>query len=1181
MQATAAVSHGEMILRHDRRMSAIPASIRAQASDFRLYHGNSLEVLAGLMASELRQPAPGAGLLAADSILIPQPSMRRWLQNLLAQTHGIAANLRFLTPGEFVREALAANLPGIEDAGSLDAVTLQWKLFALLRDPATLRDPALAELLPYLHADHGLRENALKPWSLAGELANAFEKYQAWRRDWLLGWEAGLAPRDWQAELWRRVAGGLPHRARRIGEYLQRFGASDPGTSGLGTSDGPAPIGLPTRLFAFACINVSPDVLRVLSTQARVGTLHFYLPTPCRKYWGDLRSLSARLRDRDAAMSADAAASETVFDAQENPLLQAWGAAGRDFVATLASYEVVHPSGEIAAYADPEENPADRPDHDSLLQRLQRDLLHRRAPPTPSPLTPPWRAGVDRTDASLQIHACHTRLREVQVLHDQLRALLEADPSLQPRDIAVLMPDIDPYIPHIEAVFGGAAGVSAIEPGQASLYLPYAVADGSPLASEPLAGVFLRLLGLPSSRFGVNEILDLLAVPAIAGHFGIAPSAHEPLRHWLGAAGARWGLDAQHRVRHDAPEDAAFTWQFALDRLLLGYASAGEDMLGGVAPWPELEGGSLAALDALIELLRLLGRCERTFAQAHTPAQWQQQLLGALEDVLPARPPELADQRALERLRDAIEQFRAQAEAAGFVAPVPPEVVRAHFRARLSAADTRAPFLSGGITFCRMLPMRLIPFRVICLLGINDGDVPRRDPAGALNRLAAQLGTPQRQRGDRSLREDDRFLFLQLLVAANDVFYLSYLGADPRDNSPREPSVLVSELLDVAARYHAEPDAARAQLIVRHAMQPFAPQAFGAAARGEDQPDPRRFSYRGEWQPGALATQGARVPVPPFVAAPLPAMPARVGRETDATVVDLRALRVFLCDPPSAFLRQRLDLRLPDAAEAIDDVEPLVLPGPGLLRHRLQQAVFAAHVAGETRDLHARLRARALLPSGPLGSEQLDALLVEVRPYADAFLRWRDGGGDASPPDVRAFEIDLDGVRLHGSLDAIYRGGMARFRFGALHGPAQIAHGLDWLVSSALGDASPLAQFADFNHNPGPHLRAAIAPDRARIALRALLLLREHGMRTPLPFLPRAGWIWYDAVTEGKDGWSKAEAQWHGDDRGWGEATTPAAWLALRGRDPFADAQLGEEFRQIAGIVFDAVVHGRDFEGVA
>ena len=1121
--------------------------------DFRLYHGNSLEVLAGLMAESLREPAPGAGLLAADTILIPQVSMRRWLQNLLAEAHGIAANLRFLTPGEFVREALAANLPGSEDAGSLDAARLQWRLYALLRDPDTLRKPALAALLPYLNDD-----DALKPWSLAGELAGVFEKYQAWRRDWLLGWEAGRDPRDWQAERWRRAAGGLPHRARRIAEYLHRYGAPDDAL----------PIGLPTRLFAFACINVSPDVLRVLSTQARVGVLHFYLPTPCRKYWGDLRSLSQRLRDHD---------DDAAFGAEENPLLEAWGAAGRDFVAALASYEVVHPSGEIAAYADPEEDPEDQPAHDTLLQHLQRDLLHRRAP-----TASPWRAQVDRLDASLQIHACHTRLREVQVLHDQLRALLEADQTLEPREIAVLTPDIDPYIAHIEAVFGGAAGASTDDPArpsQPSLFLPYTVADGSPLAGEPLAEVFLRLLALPSSRFGVNEVLDLLAVPAIAERFDLVSSAQERLRHWLGEAGARWGLDAKHRVRHDAPEDAAFTWQFALDRLLLGYASGGKEIISDVAPWPELEGGSLVALDALIELLRLLAGCERTFSQAHTPAQWQQQLLRALDELLPTRPREPADQRALERLRDVIEEFRAQAESANFDTPVPPEIVRAHFQSRLCEADTRAPFLSGGITFCRMVPMRLIPFRAICLLGMNDGEVPRRDPAGALNRLAAALGTPQRQRGDRSLREDDRFLFLQLLVAANDVFYLSYLGADPRDNSRREPSVLVSELLDVVAGYHADPDDARKHLVVQHPLQPFAPQAFGAAGRDEQEPEPRRFSYYSEWHPGALAVHGTRAELGPWLASPLSLHSPQSPAPASVDRLSLGELRTFLRDPSEAFLRQRLDLRLPDEATALDDVEPLVLPPRGLQRHRLQQAVLAAYVDGDTRDLYGRLRAKALLPSGPLGVSQLDVLLAEVRPYAEAFLRWRDGGASPHRPEARlsesrAFELDLDGVRLHGRVDELYRGGLARFRFDTLHGPAQIAHGLDWLVLSALGDPRPLVQFAGTASEPGPHARAPIAADRAHAALRSLLSLRNDGLREPLPFLPRAGWLWYDAQANGKDGWDKANEQWHGGERGWGEATTPAARLALRGRDPFADAQLGERFREIARSVFDAVVHG-------
>ena len=1105
--------------------------------DFRLYHSNALEVLAGLLAQELRTPTPGQALLAPDVVLIPQVAMRRWLQATLAQAHAIAANLEFLTPGEFVQRALDANVPG--NGEDLDADGLRWRLYAALSDPALLREPALRPLRAYLHGDGtnaegGGTDDALKPWSLAGELASVFEKYQAWRRDWLLGWEAGHGRADPQAALWRRIATGRRHRARRIDDYLARFG------------DGAVPpAGLPPRLFAFATLNVSPDVLRVIASQAHAGTLHFYMPTPTRKYWGDLATLAERLRDGDEALTFGDGGGE-------NPLLAAWGAAGRDFMAVMGGYEAVHPSGEIAAYVDPEEESADDPACDTLLQRLQRDLLHRRPPPAV-----PWRAAVDRSDNSLQVHACHTRLREVQVLHDQLRGLLEDprfDPPLQPREIAVLAPDIDPYAPYIQAVFGGLAG----RPD----FIPYALADTSPLAAEPLAEVFLRLLALPVSRFGLHEVLDLLATPAIAEQAGLDAPVLDRLRSWLHAAGARWGLDAAHRARFDAPRDDAYTWAFALDRLLLGHASGSDADIAGVAPYPELEGSALNALDALIRLLRVLARHERVFASAMTPAQWRDRGLGLLDALLPATPRSSADQRTLDRLRTLLDGFASAAERAGFDAPVPPEVVRAHCQATLSEADTRAPLLTGGVSFGRMVPMRLLPFRALCVLGMNDGDYPRRDPAGGLNQLTAELGTDKRRPGDRSLRDDDRFLLLQLFAAASEVFYLSYVGADPRDGSEREPSLLVSELLDVAGDYHADPKA-RDALVVRHPLQPFAPAAFGAGDSGDD--DPRRYSYRGEWRPAAGAGQAPRTVPGRWLSAPL-AAPEPVES------LSLGELRKFLRDPAEAFLRQRLAMRLSDAADAVDDCDPLAPPAAGLQRWQLEQAVFDACARGEHEGLHAHLRARAMLPSGPLGERQLTALLGEIKPYADAFVQWR---GDEEPRS-EPFELELDGVRLHGRVEQLYRNGLPRFRFDTLHGPVQITHGLDWLVLCALGQRPTLVQFHDTGNGPGPTPRPPVAAAAARDALRALLRLRLQGLSTPLPFAPRAGWLWY--VADNKDkGWDAAYKQWHAE-RGFSEGDTDSARLALRGRDPFVDDELGLEFRAIAGIVFDAVVHGRDAE---
>lgn len=1095
-------------------------------ADFRLYHSNSLEILAGLLAGELGRPAPGADLLQPDVVVIPQPSMRRWLQAALAQEHGIAANVLFLTPGDYVALALDANVEGRAD--DLDTEAMRWRLFMLLSDGHTLRDPVLRQLRGYLQA--GTDEvDAHKAWSLAGELARSFFGYQVWRRDWLLEWDRGGAPRDPQAVLWRRLAGARPHRARRIQAYLERFGAEARAL----------PAGLPSRLFVFAALNVSPDTLRVIAAQARVGELHFYLPSPTMPYWGDVRSLPHRLQLGDAHAFGD------VLDTDDNPLLQAWGAAGRDFMAVLGGYETVHPSFELPVYDDPEARAGFDPARETLLARLQRDLLHRRPPPAS-----PWREAPDPADPSLQVHACHTRLREVQVLHDQLRALLEStdfEPPLQPRDIAVLSPDIDPYLPYIEAVFGGVGGRTD--------FIPYTVADTSPLASEPLADVFTRLLALPVSRLGLNEVLDLLATPAIAQQAGLEPASLERLRGWLEAAGACWGLDGSHRARHGAPADALHTWQFALDRLLIGHATGSEALVGDVAGWPELEGGDLATLDTLVGLLRVLARFERALSSALTPEQWRERLLSLLAAVFPERPRDAADERALDRLRAAIEDFAEGARRANVYMAVEPEVVRAHFAALLAEADTRAPLMTGGVSFGRMVPMRQLPFRVICVLGLNDGEFPRRDPAGGLDQVARALDGPARRRGDRSLRDDDRFLFLQLLASAGDVFYLSHLGADPRDGSAREPSVLVAELLDVAAQYHADPAAARRGFTVRHPLQPFSAEAFGADGDGLE---PRRFSYRGEWQAAARALPQRRREQAPWIAAPLPPV------DPPAREVALGELAAFLRAPPQAFLRQRLQLRLPEIGEAAVDVEPLALDPRA--DDRLRHAVLEACLGDDLRQLHRRLRARGLLPPGVLGLRVLDRVVEEVRPYADLFSQWRE----SREADHPGFELELDGVRLHGRLADVFPHGLARLRFGAPNGPAQIAHGLDWLVASALGQARPLVQIAVHDGRVDLLARDPVAPAQARAALAMLLRLREHGLTEPLPFGAYAGWAWY-ADPDGA-GWKNAYTRWTST-RGWAEGREAMLRLALRGRDPFVHPQAADEFRRTATRIFDAVVH--------
>lgn len=1105
------------------------------ASDFRLYHGNDLSVLAGVLAAELAKPCEGLGLLAPDTILIPQPAMKRWLQKTLAAGHGIAANLRFLTPGEFVSEALKANLPD-DDRAVAAATTLRWRVWSVLADEDAMQAPVFAPLRPALRGP----DRALAAWALAGEVAVAFEKYQAWRRGWLLRWDDGADPGDWQAELWRRATAGLDHRARRLHAYLQKH-------------DGEAaqpPRGLPPRVFAFACQNVSPDVLRVIASVARAGELHFFFVSPVRGWWGDLPGARARLQaDADGVFAAD----------RDHPLLIANGAAGRDFVNLLFAGEAVHPRGEIAAYAGY--------GNSTLLHEMQDDLLERR----PAPAQPT--AAFDPADRSLQLHACHTPLREVQVLHEQLRTLLEADPTLQPRDIAVLTPDIDAYAPLVHAVFGAALGGPQA--------IPFAVADGSTLAARPLATWWLQLLALPASRFTLPEGLALLAPAPVLQRLGLDAAALQRLGEALRDAGARWGRDPAQRRANGAPGDVEFTWQWALDRLLLGHATGSDGDLEGLAPCPQLEGGDFAALDGLLAGLRALAKFARELATPHPAAEWQRVLESTVRDLLPERAAEADDRLAIDDLLARIATLGKELDTAQPAGDVPSAVIAAWFHSGFAEADTRQPFLTGGVTFGRMVPMRLIPFRVICLLGMDDGAYPRRDPGGALNRLAAELRAQPRTPGDRSVREDDRFLFLQLFAAAGDVFYLSFVGSDPRSGEPRSPSVVVAELLDAAAKYRsvpppdaapgddAKPDTpvrrqarAAGRLLLRHPLHPFAPQAFGVPWPKEaPEAAARRRPWHADWRAAAETAGVVRTLRPPFVdtvPAPLPAPPL-LTRD-----LLLRALR----NPPRHFLQQRLNLRLPLAEDPLPESEPFALDDA---RHRfgLAQRVFAALRAGdgEPDALRRRLLAKGWLPPGPAGVELLANALDQAGGCARAARRWAP-----DPPQSISYELDLAGTRLSGRFDAVHARGLVQFRPGKPHGGAHLEFGLDHLLWHAMGEARPVYRLV-----PGesPRELPLLAPEAARVALEGLVGLAQRAANQALPLMPKSAWAWHEAATSGNVDKARSDAarQWTGGEEGaWAEGRDPWVRLALRGHDPFldGDASALQEFGVLATTLFAA-----------
>lgn len=1127
---------------------------------FHLISGNRLDRLAAHLGARLATP-PDPDSLAPDVVLIPQPALRHWLQQALAERFGIAANLDLCTPSEFVWRLLRAARPDLPDASPWDRERLRWQLYALLGDNAVGLPSPVQRHLQRATADESRDsgERAISHYALADALAAAYDRYQAYRPDWLRDWERNVpASRDdWQAQLWRSLhqrLKGSPHRAALLGDWLARHDRDADGYAGI------APPGLPPRVAAFGTIHVSPDVLHMLAVVGQWIELDFYLPMPSAEYWGDVESLRQRVK-REGIASLSAALADAECD---NPLLTAWGVGGREIVAQLFSYDVVLPQRETELFVEPGRG--------TLLHRLQQDVLER---------TPPTVAAFDAGDVSLQLHACHSKLREVEVLHDQLRALLDDprfDPPLQPRDIAVLAPDIADYLPLARAVFGG---LSADDPR----YIPFALADRPQAQSHPLVAMLLDVLALADTPLTASGFRDLLAIPAVAHALQLDVAQRARIDGWFAAAGIRWGDDEHARERAGAGRWREYSFDFGIDRLLSGYAAgdgvdaavAGTEL---IAPYSELEGADAETLDRALAFYRRLRELAAWMREPHAATEWRARLGGWLQASLALVPQDEAEAQARRLLLETLDDFASEAANAG---ALPALLVRRALRDALTLPSPHRPWLSGGVTFAGMVPLRTVPFRVICLLGLDADAYPRREPADDINRVVDAIqGRAPRYPGDRSVRDDDRFLFLQLLCAAGDVFYLSYGGSDARDGSVREPSPVIAELLDAVERMHGEE--VRDKLCVQHPLQPFSPRAFGAGDDGGV--EPRRFSYRKEWaMPAASAVQ---VNEPPFVTAPL---------TTDTAAFeppDRDALQAFFANPAKAWLKDRLGLRLTTREEALDDREP---QGSDKLR---RYAVIAALTADDPPprtdendgDVIRRMRARAELPPGRDG----EALIEDTRPLARGLLAEARAVLTASTPrEVSeatvpvAFRFDdvhrdADGHPLRLILEAGKLNGKRRLRAGIDHLLLASVHGADArTVLVGEGEAKAGRKKAgDATEDAPPiaiHTFAGIDRDAALARLNALLALWRRGQSEPLPFAPKAGWAYVEKFhakqpADHAAAWAAAQQAFAPTFGEYGGESADA-WLAIafrpQGLFDAVDSVRARDFGAVARAIFDAL----------
>jgi exodeoxyribonuclease V gamma subunit len=1030
---------------------------------FVVHRAASGAVLARGLAEVLNTPP--ADPFAKEIVAVPAKGVERWLAQRLSHVlgatadDGVCANVVFPWPSTLLDDAVQS--ASGEHADAVERWTPQrsvWPLLDVMDEcvPTEQLFRPLAQHLGTGGEDKGRR------LAVASRLARLYDEYGQSRPAMLRAWAQGRDERGegtlleddlrWQAELWRRLRDrlGTSSPAEFLDDACSRL-REEPGTSDL-----------PERISVFGASRLSPARLSVLAALAEHRDVHLWLHHASPSLWETVRRSKAVLRRRD----------DFTRSSLKNPLLASLSRDVLELQQLLGRCapgftDAHHPSlTDVDHRSSTEARHPSASSSDTLLARLKQDLAGDLVRKSPPPLDP--------ADRTVQVHACHGRTRQVEVLREVVVGLLGADPSLEPRDVLVMCPDVEVFAPIIAATFSLGAEDEAAHP---AARLRVRLADRALRQTNALLAVLAQLLQLGAARITSSQVLDLAGSPAVRQRFGFDDDEVERLRSWVVRAGVRWGLDSDHRRDWKLADVEQGTWRYGLDRLLLGAAmEGGLEIFGDVVPLDDVDSADIDLAGRLAELVDRLAAAQDLMSGRHTADEWMSGLEAAVLGLAAAAP-----NAAWQEIQLHTELAEIAQAAAGSKAKLSLADVHAPLDGILSGRPTRASFRTGTLTVCTLVPMRSVPHRVVCLLGLDDGVFPRQSTRDGDDVLARDPWV-----GERDPRSEDRQLLLDAICAAEEHLVITYSGADERTGAAMPPAVPLGELLDALDRTATAALGERVRDVVttRHPLQPFDSRNFTPGALRTSGP----FSFDPLGHAGAIAAAGVRTEPAPFLAGPLPVQPYG-----DVSLADLIRL---LEHPARGFLRQRLQVALAWTEEEPSDAIPVELDnlqvwgvGSRVLDDRLAGLDPTACKAVELR--------RGDLPPGPLGEKVLDKVVGEVDLLINASTIERE-----HPPE--SYDVDVaqpDGTRLTGTVGDVRSNVILSMTYSKL-GPKQRLRA--WVELVALTVAQPDRNWravAVGRGGRGP-MRSLLGPlplTEAEAALSELIALYRTGLVWPLP----------------------------------------------------------------------------------
>lgn len=563
-----------------------PTILETDLTKFRLYSSNRLEVLAEKLAEILSEhPLPP---LVQEWIVVQSRGMERWVRMELARYHGICANIGFPFPDALISTLFCEAFKDLPAPSPFDPSIMTWKIMSIL--PSCIKNRQFEAIRYYLGDPPG----HLKWFQLSEQVADIFDQYQFFRPEMILKWDQGKED-HWQAILWRKLTRGVDknHRAALKAAFLR---LSNKGHLSLEN--------FPPRISIFGVPTIPAYYMDILRAVSEVIEVNLFLMNPCGEYWADIVS------DRDLKKYSDPDMTspdfrEELYLEKGNSLLASMGALGRDFLSLITELD-----------CEEQELFIDVPVHD-MLSCIQSDilLLRNRGRKQDKPLA------ITEDDRSIEIHSCHSPMREMEILKDNLLSMFEKDRRLEPVDILVMAPDIEEYAPFVEAIFG--------TEDDERKRVPFNIADRSLKSENSIARAFLSILDLQKARFGASEVLDLLECPLIRNRFNLLELDLPKIRKWVIETGIKWGIDSAGREKLGLPAFNENTWRFGLDRSLLGYAMPEQDLLfNDILPYDNVEGSDAATLGKFVDFVENLFSYVISFEKIRTIKEWSHTQIG-------------------------------------------------------------------------------------------------------------------------------------------------------------------------------------------------------------------------------------------------------------------------------------------------------------------------------------------------------------------------------------------------------------------------------------------------------------------------------------------------------------------------------------------------------------------------